>query len=97
MKFFHAEITVGPIGVSADFVYGRQRIVDVERVSSRPFRHDRSGELLPAHDEIEVVRFPMLEVPGRLRPAKPVAENRTPGLCREPLIASSMYARSVSR
>src|SRR5215831_8369986 len=64
MKLFDSEVTFRPIRISADFVDGYQRIVDVKRRVFEAFCHHGPGELLPLHYKIEIVRLTVLQIPN---------------------------------
>ena len=84
MEFFDAKVQLGAVRVAADFVYGHQRVVHVKRRVFQSLGHHRSGELLPAHNEIKIVLLALLQVPGGLhkeyatekREGRPIARNR---------------------
>src|SRR2546427_11818090 len=66
VEFFDTEINFRSVRISSDFVDGYQWIVYVKRRVFEAFGHDWPCELLPPHNKVEVITFPVLEIPGRI-------------------------------
>src|SRR5687768_13126873 len=66
MKLLDAEIDFRPVAIAAYFVYGHERVMEIERRVLEAFGHDRSCELLPLQHELQIVRLSLSDVPRRL-------------------------------
>src|SRR5438552_11598119 len=65
MKLLHTEIDFRSAAIAADFIHRDEWMVNIKSRVLETFRHDRTGELLPMHDEIKISATRSLQVPGR--------------------------------
>ena len=66
VEFSDAKVSFGTIRITANFVDGYQRILNIESRVFEAFRHDRTRELLPSHDKVELVGLAVLQTPRRI-------------------------------